>query len=71
VRNTLPVYLPLQGEETTEFLKNEFARRYATDLAEEHIALEKVEEGLEKFSIDAVKLRDLLRTRILNGLNKD
>jgi len=47
------------GEETPQFA-------YQKDVERERIAVDKVPEGLEKFSVDAKRLEDLLREKIWN-----
>lgn len=51
----------VDAEETRQF-----ADAYREDVERERIAMDKVPEGLEKFSVDAKRLEDLLREKIWN-----
>ncbi|RDB17676.1 Transaldolase [Hypsizygus marmoreus] len=56
-----PRYISRDGLSTST---PEHEAAYTADLTQEKIALDKVPEGLAKFSVDAKKLEDLLRGRI-------
>lgn len=59
IKRSEPRYFSCEGPSTPQY-----EATYTEDLAKERIALEKVPEGLAKFSVDAAALQDLLRNKI-------
>ncbi|KAF9459531.1 hypothetical protein BDZ94DRAFT_1324746 [Collybia nuda] len=60
-RQLEPVYIPPEGPTL------EGEARYTKDVEEEMIALDKVPEGLAKFTVDAKILEDLIRGKVESG----